>query len=63
MEWVRMLREQAALLRTLAGSFDIRILRDRLLDIAAQCEELAKRIEENPQAAGLTPPDAPPDLR
>ena len=37
-----MLREQAAVLRALARSFDIQTIRDELLDIAAFCEEIAK---------------------
>ena len=37
-----MLREQAAVLLTLAGSFDIQTIRDELLDIATLCEEIAK---------------------
>jgi hypothetical protein len=36
-----MLREQAAVLRALARSFDIQTIRDQLLDIAALCEEIA----------------------
>ena len=56
---VRMLREQAAVLRKLAGSFDIQPIRDQLLNLAACCEELAKSMEENPQAASLRQDDFP----
>jgi hypothetical protein len=51
MERITMLRQQAAILRTLASSFDIERIRDQLLDIAARCDELATTLEENPPAA------------
>jgi len=57
MERIAVLREQAALLRTLAFSFDIQEIQDQLLDLAARCDELAKSMEENSQAVGLNPPD------
>jgi hypothetical protein len=41
-----MLREQAFTLTTLAPSFDIQAIQGRLLDVAARCEELANRMEE-----------------
>jgi hypothetical protein len=62
MERVTILRQQAAALRTLARSFDIQTIRDQLLDITVHCEELAKSMEENPQAARLRLDDFPPDL-
>jgi hypothetical protein len=53
MERVAMLHEQASMLRTVAGTFDVQPIRDQLLDIAARCEELAKSNEQKPQAADL----------
>jgi len=61
-ERIILLREQASVLRTLATSFDVLNIRDQLLDIAARCEEMVKSIEENPQGAGLGPPNMQPDL-
>jgi len=61
-ERITLLREQAAVLRTLATSFDVLNIRDQLVDIAARCEAMAKSIEENPQGAGLSPPNMQPDL-
>lgn len=55
MERIAMLREQASILRALAGSFDIPVIRDRLVELADRCDELASSIEENPQAAGIKP--------
>jgi hypothetical protein len=63
MERITMLREQASILRTLAASVDVRAIQDRILEIAQRCDELATSMEEDPQAAGLTPEDFPPDLR
>ncbi len=57
MERIVVLREQAAVLRALAGSFDIDSIRRQLLDLASQVDELAKSMEENPKAAGLSPSD------
>jgi len=62
MERITVLREQASVLRALAGSFDVKEIRDQLLDLAARCEEMVKSLEENPQAAGLTRPAVAPDL-
>ena len=45
MDRMTQLREQIMLLRTLAASFDVRSIRDQLLDIAARCEALAASIE------------------
>jgi hypothetical protein len=50
-----MLREQTSVLRTLAGSFDMKDLRHRLLEIAERCDEIAKSMEGNPQAADFSP--------
>ena len=57
MERIATLREQAAILRTLASSFDIETIRSQLLELALQVDELAKSIEEDPRAAGLSPSD------
>jgi hypothetical protein len=62
MERIVVLREQAALLRTLAFSFDIQEIQDQLLDLAARCDELAKSMEERRQGADLRPDELPPDL-
>jgi len=48
MERIATLREQASTLRLLAASFDIRSIKDQLLDLAGRCEELAKSMEGNP---------------
>ena len=42
------LREQAALLRGVAGTFDVRSIRDRILALADECVELAKLVEKSP---------------
>ena len=55
MERVDVLREQAAILRSLASSFDDQAIRDQFLELAARCDEMAKKLEENPKAAGLQP--------
>jgi len=55
MERVATLREQASILRALAGSFDIAPIRNQLLDLAARCNELAQSIESNPENAGIDP--------
>ncbi|HLJ19097.1 MAG TPA: hypothetical protein VKU84_02820 [Stellaceae bacterium] len=55
MERIATLREQAAILRSLARSFDIATIRDQLHDIAARCESLAQSMENDPSAAGLDP--------
>lgn len=57
MERIVVLREQAAVLRALAGSFDIDSIRRQLLDLASRVDELAKSMEQNPKAAGLSPSD------
>jgi hypothetical protein len=58
-----MLREQAFTLTTLAPSFDIQAIQGRLLDVAARCEELANRMEEeHRQAVGFSPSASLPDL-
>ena len=51
MERIDALREQLAILRALANSFDDQSLREQLLDLAAQCDEFAKSIEESKQGA------------
>ena len=53
MERIAILREQALVLRTLAGSFDIPAIRDRLLELADRCDELARSLEESRRAAGI----------
>ena len=53
MERIAILREQASILRTLSRSFDIPAIRDRLLELADRCDELARSLEENPRAAGI----------
>jgi hypothetical protein len=63
MERVAVLREQAAILRALARSFDVQTIRDQLLNIAALCDDMAKSWEENPRAAGLKPSASLPDPR
>ena len=50
------LREQAALLRGVAGTFDVRGIRDHILALADECVELAKLVEKSATAeASLTP--------
>lgn len=43
-----MLREQAAILRSLAATADIPKIRQELLNLAARCDDLAKELEDNP---------------
>jgi hypothetical protein len=43
---VGQLREQARILRTLAGSFDIPSIKEQLMALAARCEDLAASIEQ-----------------
>jgi hypothetical protein len=45
-----MLREQAAILRSLAATVEIPKIRAELLDLAARCDVLAKELEDNPPA-------------
>ena len=45
-----MLREQAAILRSLAATIDIPKIRQDLLNLAARCDHLAKELEDNPPA-------------
>ena len=59
MERIAVLREQAAVLRALASSFDVERIRRQLLDLAAQVDELAESWEANPQAAHLKPVGSP----
>ena len=54
MKRITMLREQAFVLRRLAGSFDIEAIRNQLLDLAMRCDALASALEANPGAAGIT---------
>jgi hypothetical protein len=56
MERIAILREQASLLRALATSFDIPLMRDQSLEIAARCDAIARSLEENPQSADVAPP-------
>lgn len=62
MERVTKLYQEAASLRALAQRPDMLPLRDQLLDLAVRYEKLARRMEENPQAADLRPEAFPPDL-
>ena len=55
MERIAILREQASVLRALAASFDIPLMRDQLLEIAARCDAIARSLEEHPQSADVTP--------
>jgi hypothetical protein len=48
----KILREQAEILHSLAASFDMPDIRDRLLDLARQCEELARSLEQSPPKTG-----------
>ena len=63
MERVNLLREQVAILRALANSFDDQFIRKQLLAIAAQCDEFAKSIEEKPRGAPVRRKGLPPDPR
>ena len=53
MERTQYLRAQAALLRGVAGTFDMQSIRDRLLALAQECEQLAtlvqKELEQEPK--------------
>lgn len=59
MERIAILHEQAAVLRALAGSFEVETMRDQLLDLAARCDDMAKALEENAGAAGMIPAGFP----
>jgi len=47
MERIKTLRDQAVILRTLAASFDIEDIRERLLNLARQCDDLADSLERD----------------
>ena len=51
------LRDQAIRLRDLAQADSTGVLRDRLIALAEQCEQLVDDIEKKPYAVG---PDDPP---
>jgi hypothetical protein len=51
------LRDQAVRLRELAQADNTGVLRDRLIDLAEQCERLADDVEKRPYAVE---PDDPP---
>ena len=54
-----MLREQAAIMRRLADSFDVPAIRAALLDLAQRCEEMA--VEMAAEISRLrTPTKGPP---
>jgi len=55
MDRIATLREQASVLRALAGSFDIHTIRDQLIELAARCDDLANSIERDLQLGGLSP--------
>ena len=63
MERIELLREQAAILRSLAHSFDVQTIREQLLDVAGHCEELAKSVAQNPRGVDVSAPDFLPDLQ
>ena len=62
MERISALYNEASALRVLAWRFEMLPLRDRVLDLAARCEMLAKSMEESLQAADLRQKGFPPDL-
>jgi hypothetical protein len=56
---VETLREQARVLRSLAGSFDDEAIRSDLLSLAQRCEETAARIADSIRQAMSRPIDDP----
>jgi hypothetical protein len=52
MERTQYLRAQAALLRGVAGTFDMQSIRDRLLALAQECEQLATLVKKEGVGAG-----------
>jgi hypothetical protein len=54
---VQTLREQARVLRSLAGSFDDESIKGDLTALAERCEEMAMRIEEKIRHAMSRPID------
>jgi hypothetical protein len=50
------LREQAVYLRDLASRDETGVLRDRLVELATQCEQLASDVEKRPFAVDLDDP-------
>jgi hypothetical protein len=51
MERTRYLKAQAALLRGVAGTFDVQSIRDRLLALAQECEQLATLVKKELEQA------------
>jgi len=62
MERITVLYKEASALRVLARRSDMLPIRGRVLLLAARCENLARWMEENPEAADLRHRDVPPDL-
>ena len=56
------LYKEASALRVLAGRIQMQPIRDKLLDLAARCETLAKSMVGSQQAADLRQEDLPADL-
>jgi hypothetical protein len=52
---IALFREQASLLRAIAGTFDARTVRAELLELAARCDELAADIEKDEPIAEAAP--------
>jgi hypothetical protein len=59
MERAQMLREQAAIMRRLAESFDIPAIKAELLELARRCDELAAELAAEISRLP-TPKKAPP---
>ncbi len=57
------LREQASLLRGIAKTFDIRSIRDRILALAEECEQLARLVEKTVTNEEPGARSAPPRAR
>jgi hypothetical protein len=51
---IAQLREQASILRSLAGSIDVPAIRDQVLVLAGQCDALALLLEQDPPKADPT---------
>jgi hypothetical protein len=58
-KWAEMLREQASVLRSLAGTFADDVICQDLVRLAERCEQLAAKAGSDTRKAPSNPIDAP----
>ena len=58
-KWAQMLREQASVLRSLAGTFADDVICQDLIRLAERCEELAAKAGSGTRETPSNPIDAP----